>query len=207
MNPASDNHQKGMTLVELVLALLLLNLIILTGLSMEIGVRRLFSSSDREAQLLSEIAPVVTRVTRDISRAIGAPGDPPYQYGRLNCGMIGAGWVALNISSDYVVCFRRDTNNNALADVGDLWIAYLWRNSSAWPNNGELVYYSNLTDPNQNVTLTNRMWNFSVSAPNANGVATVFMSARYNVSPTGQVNATNPQVNLSVAAQYKSYLQ
>ena len=86
MRPAYK--RRGLTLVELVLALLLLSVVILTGVSMELGMRRIFSSADTEAQLLQEAAPIMALVTKVINRGIGQSNIiPPCSsfYGHCKC--------------------------------------------------------------------------------------------------------------------------
>ncbi|MFH0940644.1 MAG: hypothetical protein V1840_02170 [Candidatus Omnitrophota bacterium] len=175
-----------MTLVELVLAIILLNIIILTGLSMELGMRRIFSSTDSEAQLLAEAVPIMTMVTKDINQAVGdvvnVAADYPYNY-------ILSGGI-----SRYQI--RRDLNSNGLADSGDRFAEYRYNVS-----NYTLDYRPDSTTGSY-TQLTNRAAQFSISAP-VNGVSNISVTLRKNASLAA--NYTNPQVTLNSSAQYRGY--
>jgi hypothetical protein len=94
----------GVTLVELILAILLLNVIILTGLSMEMAVRRVLLSTDYEGQLSSEAGSVVTMVTKKINLAIGTATAPFMST------------VVTGVFTTYA--FQMDTNNNGIWEPG-----------------------------------------------------------------------------------------
>ena len=115
------SDRKAMTLVELILAIILLNIIILTGLSMELGMRRIFSSTDIEAQLLAEAVPIMTMVAKDINQAVGdivnVPADDAYSYD-----------PTIPPFDKYYI--RKDVNGNGLADGGDPFAEYRYRAST-----------------------------------------------------------------------------
>ncbi len=177
---------KAMTLVELILAIVLLNVVILTGLSMELGMRRIFSSTDLEAQLLAETVPIMTMVTRDINRAVGdvidVVGDSPYAYSVVGTNQF-----------HYI---RRDFNGNGLADASDRWVAYRY-NASNYS-----IFYSPDISLGAYSLLSDRVAAFSISAP-VNGVSNISSTLRKNASLAA--NYTNPQVTLNSSAQYRGY--
>ena len=179
------SDKKGMTLVELILAIILLNIIILTGLSMELGIRRIFSSTDLEAQLLAEAVPIMTMAAKDINQAVGdivnSPADDAYSY---------------DPTSPYFKYYiRRDTNGNGLADGNDGWAEYRYRAST---------YTLDYRFPNIGVytVLSDRVTQFSISSP-VNGTSIVSLTLRKNASSAA--NYTNPQVTLNSRAQYRGY--
>ena len=143
------SDKKAMTLIELILAIVLLNVIILTGISMELGIRRIFSSTDFEAQLLSEAVPIMMMVAKDINRAVGDIFVPAVDNASYND----------TVGAKVTYYIRKDANVNGLADGGDIFAEYR---------------YSLLTDrldyrPNSShggyTRLSDRVANFYISAP------------------------------------------
>jgi len=172
-----------MTLVELVLALVLLNVIILTGISMEFGTRRILSSTDLEAQLLGELSPILTRISRDISRGIGQFNVSPY-----GSTPVGGCSPTLRILTD--------SNGNGVVDVGtDITVAYGYRNSAH-----EMRYFPNVASPSYSV-LSDRISSFSVSYNATSGQVRFAIGARINAS-TG-VNLTNPEIIVNSSGQFR----
>jgi hypothetical protein len=182
--------KKAMTLVELILAIILLNIIILTGLSMELGIRRIFSSTDTEAQLLAEAVPIMTMVAKDINQAIGdvvVPlADYPYDY--VSGGGESQHWI------------RKDVNGNGLADAGDTFVVYRYRDNS-WVPPYTLDYCPDIGIGSYSL-LSDRVTQFSIAAP-VNGTSNISLTLRKNASLAA--NYTNPQITLNTSAQYRGY--
>jgi len=169
-----------MTMVELVLALLLLNVVILTGISMEFGARRIYTATDLESVLLGELAPLVASITSDINQGIGSSADLPYSTANL-------GGCANTLR------IRLDANENGQYDGGDIWVAYCRTAGNVFR------YYPNAATPGTRVDLSNRTSVFTVSF--SNDWATVVLGARIN--PAAAVSMTNPEVIVNSSAQFR----
>ena len=182
---SQKSSKRGVTLVELVLAILLVNVVILTGLSMEMGMRKLFSGSDFSTELNSEAATIMTFVAKNINRAIGAQalGGAYLPYSTVGA----AGWS-----------FLQDTNSNGAPDPGlDIRCAFRFFNA-----NGQLCYYTDVTNINgaPTIVLTTHCTQFSISDPAGVGYSTIRLGLKRNISAA--VNATNPALNFITKAQY-----
>ncbi len=176
---------KAMTLVELILAIVLLNVVILTGLSMELGMRRIFSSTDLEAQLLAETVPIILKVTRDINQAVGdVTNVSNYAYTYIPSG----GY------NRYLI--RSDMNFNGLADSGDRFAEYRYA-----PSTYILEFRPDSTSGGYTL-LSDRVTAFSIS-PAVNGTSSISVTLRKDASLVA--NYTNPQITLNSNAQYRGY--
>jgi hypothetical protein len=191
--------ENGLTLVELIISILLLNVVILTGLSMEMGMRKLFTGADYTSDLEAEAASTMTFVTKKINKAIGAQalggGYLPYQ-------LIGAGrWSLL-----------QDTNTNGIPEPGtDVRCAFRYFDSGA--NKGQVCYYDDVANINGAPTmiLATHCIGFDISDPAApdpddpygpySGYSTVKIQLIRDISNVVP-NATNPTVFSATNAQY-----
>lgn len=178
-----------MTLVELIMAMLLLSAIIMAALSMELGLRRLYVSTDMEAQLLSEATPIVAMIAKDINRGIGDVFNAPY-----NNSMFFAWGTNWNFR------IRLDSNNNAQADSSDRWVGYRFRGTTGG-SAYQLWRYPNASAFSF-VNLTNRTVSISISAP-ANGASTIVLQLRKD--PSQPVGYQNPEVIVNSSAQWRGY--
>lgn len=107
--------KKGVTLIELVIAISLLGVILLTATAVDVSVRRFFNASDRSAALQNELNPVLLRMKKDINTAVGQPGNSGIQ--------IQAG--------NNRIAVRRDVNISGVPNVNsagnyndDTWTTY-----------------------------------------------------------------------------------
>lgn len=181
----SQFKKSGLTLVELILAVLLLNVVLMVGLSIELGVRRIFLTTDSEIVLLNEGGPIMDFVARDIGRGIGTSSDLP-----LSTVSLGGGNPTFRI--------RWDSNANGRADAADIWVAYRYINAGG--NQYQLWYYPDASDATHDV-LSDKVINFTVGAI-TNGVSTVTLQVR--LDPSIAVSMANPEITLTTIVQYES---
>lgn len=66
---------QAVTLVELMVAVFLLSMILLTGATVDLASRRFLRVSDRQAELQNEISPILLGIKRDVNRAVGWSGN------------------------------------------------------------------------------------------------------------------------------------
>lgn len=65
------NAKKGLTLIELIIAVSLVGMIILAIVAVDMASRRFVNTSDYEARAQNQIGPVLEMITKDVSRAVG----------------------------------------------------------------------------------------------------------------------------------------
>jgi hypothetical protein len=177
---------KGLTLVELVLSLLLLSVVILTGVSMELGTRRIFSSTDTEAQLLQEATPIMALVSKIINRGIGQQvSNPPL--------------TITSNSSQRLFSIRIDSNNNSRADANDIWVNLSFLNNSGGVVH-QLWYYPNRANSSNYTVLSRRVIFFDITNPVNDGYSNVTLTLRRD--PDNPVNSTNQEVTVQTSVQY-----
>lgn len=131
-HPANPRPRKSITLVELLIAIVLIGMIVLGLHSIELFSRFHIIASDRQAKLQNEIAYVLEHMSKKMLNAVGNtnatdPGQRP---------------IATNsIEVDNTIQIRTDTNSNGQRDSGDKQIAYRYRAPDY-----QIWYYSNYTD-------------------------------------------------------------
>lgn len=180
MKPRSKIQEKAVTLIELVLAMVLLSVVIMTGLSMELGLRRIYSTTDFESRLLEEAVPIVAEVSKTINRGVGYYNQSPLRS-----------WV-VGTSLFYGIVY--DSNRNGWRDAADREAIFRFSAS-----NFTLAYCRDNTT-GVYTDLSSRIVAFTIGAP-ANGASVVTLRLRLN--PAGAANYTNPEVNVTSGALYR----
>jgi prepilin-type N-terminal cleavage/methylation domain-containing protein len=182
-------NKRGLTLIELILASLLVSVVVLTGLSMEMGMRKIFSSSDFSTQLNSEAAAILAFVTKKISSGIGAQNYTNMSVYASAAQADGTSWF-----------IGQDTDQDGVPEPGvDIAVAFRYFTSGA--NNHQIWYYQNSAAA-PTLSLTNRATNFAIGAPTAIGFSAITVTLRRD--PDNAANATNPEVTFNTSAQYRS---
>ncbi|MBI5872788.1 MAG: hypothetical protein HZB36_01420 [Candidatus Omnitrophica bacterium] len=176
-------NDHAVTLIELILAIVLVSAIIMTGLSMELGLRRIFSSTDFETQILDEAAPIMAMVTKDINRGVGAvaTGQSPYNLAGGPGNML------------YQIFY--DSNNNGMRDGGDTAVEYRFQSAL-----NALNYRRTLSASYQ--ILSDKVIDFSIASP-VNGAST--FSIRLKRDPGSATSYTNPEIWINSSALYRGY--
>jgi hypothetical protein len=200
MSQKFNSH--GLTLVELVLAVLLVNVVVLTGLSMEMGMRKLFTGTDFTVELNNEAVGVLQLVTKVINRAIGAQRIAGLEPFRTEVAPLSHAWS-----------IWQDTNGNGVPDPGiDTRCAFRYFISG--PNVGQVVYYRDVADmllgnPPTSVLTTHCPAPLGVNA--GFRITDPALAASYGFSNIRLLlrrdilaapNATNPQLDFYSRAQY-----
>ncbi|MFQ5680659.1 MAG: type II secretion system protein J [Candidatus Omnitrophota bacterium] len=189
---AIRNTNSGLTLIELIIAISLLSLIVLTAGNMDVASRALFGASDRQAELQNEVNPVLLRIKKDVNRAVGAVGDPG-----LNV-VVNKNCLSIRVDLGGGSNFSYPANDN--------WVAYKL-------SGNQIKYYSGYTNnsacpPGGGLTsdiIANRITDFTITSltsdfiPNFVTGVDVSLTARYD--PSQAPNAqNNPELTLSTAA-------
>ena len=181
--------KRALSLIELILSIALLSVVILTGLSMELGVRRILSSTDVEAAVMGEAVFLMTWVTRDINQGIGTVFSPVYS--------------TASSGNDKNYSIRIDRNRtapfaaNGLADANDRWVVYRFRGDLVPP---QLWYYADAGSGSYKI-LSNTCTVFLIDPPDSNGISAVTIGVRRDAAQPG--NATNPEITLRTSVHYR----
>ena len=180
--------KQGLTLVELILAILLLNVVLLGGISLEMGVRRIFYSSSSDAAQFNEISAIMAFITKDINRGVGWLGQLAY--------------MSVMVDGLPTWEIRVDSNGNGIADAGDVIVGYQFDNISH-----QLRYYPNVNIKSNYSILSSQVESFGIDAPNdstgfVTGVSRIYLRLRRD--PSQNKSYTNPELDMESAAQYRS---
>jgi type II secretory pathway pseudopilin PulG len=165
----------GMTLIELVMAIVLLNIVILTGISIEMGMRRIFTSTDVEAQLLGDAGPILSLLSRAVTAAIGDARSGFNAYRVVTSG------------SNTALYVYADAGTLGIRDAGDRPILF---NLSSAGVGQPRFYYSANTSTGVSEMLSSHVAAFNVSLNSTSGLLNIAMDLRQNISQA--VGVTNP---------------
>lgn len=119
-----NNQSCGVTLVELLIATVLLVVVVLGFSSIEMFGRFHMTSSDKRTQIQNEASFVLEDMAKQISKATGYRNNPAVDTG--------------DISGDSAIRIYIDSNQDG---QGDRWIAYRYRDNSAPPSDRYQVWY------------------------------------------------------------------
>ena len=139
-----SNHNKALTLLELLISLILLGVVVLAIFSIEYFSRSNVVSSVRMATLQNEASCALEHMSKWISQAIGSVTDPTPTIN------------VANIAGDRAIQFRLDSNGNGRRDAADTRMAYRWT-GLAGANSYLILYCPNCTNPP--CTQCNPNWN------------------------------------------------
>lgn len=172
---------EGFSLIELILALVLLSTVILTAITVEVSVRKMQAKVQFKADLLNELIPVVEKMKKDFKMQIGNL-DYPGLYVDA-----GRNWFAVRVDAD----------NSGTITSGDEWHAYRWNTTV-----GDPLEYSpnNFTTPDLYDVIANNITYFMVYHPFGNSYndtgLVINIGTRENPAlPEDPV--TNPGANLT----------
>lgn len=192
-------RDKSVTLLELLIALVLMSLIVLGFSSIDLFSRYHVITSDRRVKIQNEASLGLEHMTKQISRAIG------------NEIADGANQVVdtTAIAGDPAIRVYVDANGNGKKDSSpsDYWIAYRFTGATGNPNTQyQIWYYSNYVNPGspyetiaRNITLFTPIKPINSSNQLNNNFITIQLTACWNpataVLPNGA--ADNPCVSMN----------
>ena len=133
--------KKGLTLVELIIAISLLGVVVLGAISIDSFGRGLFSGTDKRTTLLNELSLTLDNIAKDIQIAIGDINDP----GIKNVGYDGG-------SNAWRMRMRQDVNGtpeNYADDKYVAWFFYLDGSGRIMRDSGPVSGDWALVDPEQ----------------------------------------------------------
>lgn len=189
-------YPKAVTLLELILAVVLLSMISLGFLSIDIFSRNSVLSADRQAKVQNSVAFALAHMNKNIGNAIGDESNPPVTF-PTNVTVGGETYPAILV--------RVDSNNNGLRDIPtDQQITYYYNNTSY-----TLSYCGDYPVCSSVETLSNKVVsNLSSTYVNASDFSTccdacavkctnyvkIQLTGRWD--PDGSASPQNPEVKL-----------
>ncbi len=162
---------KSITLIELLIAIVLLSVVVLSFISIDLFSRYHVLTSDRRAKLQNEVSLALEHMTKQISRAVGnrvIPGQDPI--------------ILDNIAGDSAIEIHVDSNSDGQADN---WIAYRFHTNPN-PESPQIWYCPTCT--NFPCTACDPAWGSDIIA------------RRINVFEPTLDPAVNNLVNINIAA-------
>jgi prepilin-type N-terminal cleavage/methylation domain-containing protein len=127
---ANPRLPKAVTLLELLIAMVLIGMIVLGLHTIEIFSRFHILASDRRVKLQNDATYVLEHLAKTMLNAVGDVGDASRNPIETN-----------TIEGDNALRIWTDTNSNGQRDTGDKQVAYRYN-----ATNYEIWYYSNYTD-------------------------------------------------------------
>ncbi|PIP18707.1 MAG: hypothetical protein COX41_06770 [Candidatus Omnitrophica bacterium CG23_combo_of_CG06-09_8_20_14_all_41_10] len=192
-----SHRKKSVTLIELIIAIILVSVIILGINSIDIFSRYHLISSDRRAKLQNDLSYCLDHITKEASKAIG------------NEAIFTSGSVVL-INPNTTLDIFTDANGNGMRDIAgsapkDKWIRY-WFDSA----NYQLKYYADCTDattPSCAGTpeiLTKKITAFipSVDFVTNGNYIDVSITGRWN--PASALSPDNPEITMQASVNLPS---
>ncbi|MCX5711543.1 MAG: hypothetical protein NTY47_00505, partial [Candidatus Omnitrophica bacterium] len=113
---------RGISVLELLIALILMSFIVLGFSSIELFSRYQVTSSDRRAKIQNEAAYVLEHMAKNIMNAIGTSSNPGV-YGIFPAGQ---GQGQGQMANPPGITVRIDSNGNGQIDSSDTIIAYIF---------------------------------------------------------------------------------
>ena len=140
---------KGITLIELVMAVSLLSVIVLTGVSIEMTMRRMNIKPTVQSKLMGELIPVVEMIKKDFYQQIGNVNNSCLQ-------------IYNEPSGNFAIRVDGPIGNQGKIDLSDPWHNYSWGGTPA----GAIYYSESGNFAVDNETIAYNIFNFAVSRPN-----------------------------------------
>jgi len=173
-----NNKQKtGFTLIELIVAVFLLSMVVLTAVTVELSLRKMQVKPEAQTRLLDELTPVLERIKKDFYGQMGSVLNP-----------------SLSIEdSKHKVVIRVDVNNDGIPDELH---AYRWQYTTT---SNPLEYSpNNFTSDAGREVLAQGITDFYVDAPTAYNNTALTIRLKTRKDPSKAENLfTNPGVNLT----------
>ncbi len=176
-------HKKGITLLELLIAIGLLAMVVLALSSIDLFSRYHLFDSDRRARLQNEVSYALEHMTQQVSRAVG--------------NMAIQSQIPINTTATSISILT-DSNGDG---QGDLWIAYRFvtNNLSYCPNC--TIGGASCTSCPSNSTIAQKITAFNATNTTDNYV-NVNIIGRWE--PAQAESVDNPQVNMSASIKMPS---
>ncbi|MDD5292480.1 MAG: prepilin-type N-terminal cleavage/methylation domain-containing protein [Candidatus Omnitrophica bacterium] len=112
-----NKQNNSFTLIELIIAVFLLSMVVLTAVTVELSLRKMQVKPEVQAKLIDELVPVIERIKNDFEKQIGS----------------------LHNTSVYIqdsgrrLSIRTDSDNTGTVTDGDAWHAYRWNGTAGNP--------------------------------------------------------------------------
>lgn len=175
------NHKRGITLLELLIAIILLSVVVLAVSNIDLFSRYHVISSEHRARLQNDISYALEHMTKEIGNAAGNR----QVQNPINITTI-SGCPGIVVYTDY--------NGDGQAD---LWIAYLFNNTAP---NYQILYCPNCSNSACSTcntaltTIAQRIYAFTPVDNNLTNYMDVDITGRWQ--PAQDVSVDNPEITL-----------
>lgn len=171
-------RSRAVTLVELMIAVFLLGLVVLTAVSLELALRKMQIGPTAKTQLLNELTPVMKKIRKDYDRQIGEVGN-----------------TSVNITNNGKTLGIRvdDSSPYGRLNPGDSWMVYRWNGTQ-----GDPIEYYNLSNPGSVRRLAGGIFKFKVISPTSHPDEAITVDIRKRKDASQDIcPVSNPQLNLT----------
>ena len=192
------NQHRGLTLVELLIAICIFSLIVIGFSSIDTFSQYHVITSDRRAKLQNDASYVLGNMAKNIGRAIGDVNQAPVD---TNSG----------ISGDAAIKVWIDSNPNGKRDNSDSKIAYRHRTTGSQSEKYQFWYYSSCVGPNCNQAgtsspevISRKISNFSSSYSSGNDYIEIQLTTCWD--PDGSPAACGSPDNPALSMKNRIYM-
>ena len=181
MKTSRQGKEKAITLMEFLMSIFLLGIVVLTGYTVELTMRRIVMRPKIESKLVDRLVPILELIKKDFEYfAIGIINDT----GISNSS--GANWKMLKI--------RVDSDFSGTISPGDLEHGYRWYSDN--PNKYQFYYYPDASDSNQYEIIAKEVTDFGYIMAYDNTSLTLKLETKKDIESPYHPQ-TNPTVRLN----------
>jgi len=169
----TENNNKGMTLIELLIAVCIFGLIIAGISSIDTFCRYHVVSSDKRVKLQNDVSFILEHMAKEIGKAIGDANNLPVVIEDSNRRVK----IYVDLASD-----GSSTGDGRMDTEGDRWIAYQYSDS---PNYEIRYYYDYNGHPNDYEVLSKKISSFSPAYTSGSDYVGIQLFACWDPSVAG----------------------
>jgi competence protein ComGC len=178
------SRKTAITLVELLIAILLLSSVLLTAVSIELAMTKMQIGPTIKIKLIDELIPVVEKIKRDYGKHLSTLDDPG---------------IVLQDSGRTLLIRMDDASGTSPGRIGadDPWYVFRWSGASFSNDVSASIEYFNNATPGSVERLAEGITYFRVTAPtsDANEAITVEIKKKFDYSAAEDL-VNNPSTDL-----------
>jgi Tfp pilus assembly protein PilV len=175
-------HNKSLTLLELILAVILMSMVVIGFTGIDVFTRQSVISADRRAKVQNSIAYVLAHMTKNIAKAINDPTNSDDPNSPIT-------WYPVN--DDPSVEIRVDSDNDGRYGSADKKIAYSYN-----ATNQELRYYPDSSVPGTYDIISDKVFWIDAYYSNTTNYLKINVTGRWDLN-NATVSPENPQINMT----------
>lgn len=188
----SQIHKKALTLVELLLAVIVMSMIVLTAANVEVASRKMYFSADRQGQLQVRLSAAMEHMVKHIKLAAGGVANIPIEFYADNRGLkIGVDSFASPGIPDHRIAYRHEGTNLRYCSEMSPWPAETC--NVAWEDIAANLLLTDLSQPD---TTWGLVINYDEIPANGKiNIMTITLRGRFD--PLVVSSPNNPQVEFT----------